>query len=117
MDASLAYASQGTSGTTRNLQRKNSQMFGLAQRAGGSKSVAMRLKNSSNLLGKDDFVSKILNTVTGRTSLNKSISVNSIGGSEEKLHRSQINIDRKMREDFDRLQKQLNKRKERETQA
>ena len=46
--------------------------------------------------------------------LNKSSSSTSIGGQNEKLQRSQLNIDRKMREDFDRLQAQLAKRMEKE---
>ena len=46
--------------------------------------------------------------------LNKSSSSTSLGGQNEKLQRSQLNIDRKMREDFDRLQAQLSKRMEKE---
>jgi len=52
--------------------------------------------------------------ISGRQSLNKSGSMSSVGTTEEKLMRSQVNIDRKMREDFDRIQKQLAKRQERE---
>ena len=51
----------------------------------------------------------------------RSNSVSSIGNtainSEDKMQRSQLNIDKKMREDFDRIQNQLKKRKEKETAA
>ena len=50
-------------------------------------------------------------------SLNKSDSMTSLGPTNEKLQRSQVNIDRRMREDFDRLQGQLKKRKEKEDAA
>jgi hypothetical protein len=59
----------------------------------------------------------ILNNPTGRQSLNKSVSVTSIANTDDRMQRSQINIDRKMREDFDRLQNQLKKRQEKETAA
>ena len=52
----------------------------------------------------------ILNNPTGRQSLNKSVSVTSMANTDDRMQRSQINIDRKMREDFDRLQNQLKKR-------
>ncbi len=59
----------------------------------------------------------ILNNPTGRQSLNKSVSVTSMANTDDRMQRSQINIDRKMREDFDRLQNQLKKRQEKETAA
>jgi len=52
--------------------------------------------------------------------LNKSVSSINVSGGvimDEKMQRSQLNIDRKMREDFDRLQKQLSKRMEKEKLA
>jgi len=59
----------------------------------------------------------ILNNPTGRQSLNKSVSVTSMANTDDRMQRSQINIDRKMREDFDRPQNQLKKRQEKETAA
>jgi len=51
-------------------------------------------------------------------SLFKSVSLASLGSAgNEKQQRSQLNIDKKMREDFDRLQNQLKKRQEKETAA
>jgi len=66
-----------------------------------------------SLLGRDDLGGRG-SMISGRQSLNKSGSMSSVGTTEEKLMRSQVNIDRKMREDFDRIQKQLAKRQERE---
>ena len=84
-------------------------MIGLAQRGMGSKSVAMRPPNMNNvyagtLLNRDDL-NVSLSRVSGRHNLNKSSSLASLNNSVEKIQRSQLNIDKKMREDFDRLQK------------
>ena len=56
-------------------------------------------------------------SISNRPTLIKSGSGANIGATDEKLQRSQVNIDKKMREDFDRLQKQLSKRQERENLA
>jgi len=91
--------------------------LGLAQRGIGSKSVAMRPPNmnvyAGTLLNRDDLSGSV-SRISGRHSLNKSTSMASLNNSVEKIQRSQLNIDKKMREDFDRLQKQLSKREERD---
>ena len=95
-------------------------MHGLAQRSVGSKSVVNRsgLPYSSTLLSREHLgmSASRAQTRVGNT-LTKSQSSNSLGQSNEKLQRSQVNIDRKMREDFDRLQNQLKKRHEKEAAA
>ena len=124
LDAGMGYASATvTSNTGRNIPtagRKNAAlMIGLAQRSLGARSVANRL-GVPNLT--------LLQQENGRASamsqphpnLNKSVSSINVSGGvimDEKMQRSQLNIDRKMREDFDRLQKQLSKRMEKEKLA
>ena len=77
---------------------------GLAQRtAGASKSMASRYVSASygsTLLGRDD--SNLSMSPSVRNAHNKTSSLNSVNR-EERFQRSQINIDKKMREDFDRL--------------
>jgi len=100
-----AYMSPQQYGTTRNVAKKSqAMMYGLAQRGLGSKSVASRpvMRGAQTLLNRDDLGS--ISRVQSRHALNKSVSAVSIGiGQEEKLQRSQVNIDKKMRDDFDRL--------------
>ena len=75
----------------------------LAQRTAGAKSMSSRYVSASygnTLLGHDE--SDVSMSPSGRISHNKSTSLNSIN-KEERFQRSQLNIDKKMREDFDRL--------------
>ena len=55
----------------------------------------------STLLARDE--NNLIMSPEGRNGLNKSASLNSIQR-DERFQRSQLNIDKKMREDFDRLQ-------------
>ena len=60
------------------------------------------MRGAHTLLNRDDLGS--VSRVQSRHALNKSVSSVSVGiGQEEKLQRSQVNIDKKMRDDFDRL--------------
>ena len=70
------------------------------------------------LLNRHDLNTSLsVNTSQPPGGMIKSQSMASLGSNEDKLQRSQLNIDRKMREDFDRLQNQLKKRLEKESAA
>ena len=84
---------------------KNQRMVSsLAQRtAGASKSMASRYVSASygsTLLRRDE--SDLSMSPSGRNAHNKSSSLYSVNR-EDRYQRSQLNIDKKMREDFDRL--------------
>lgn len=97
---------------TRNGPQRNSTQayttLGLEQRNFASRSVV-------NRRGSPDLSSMLGNGLSPSTSnrpapsLYKSASIENINlvinSTDEKLQRSQLNIDRKMKEDFDRLQK------------
>lgn len=83
------------------------------------RSVAGRYKmNLMNSMARDDLNSSLTHN-GGSPHLFKSASVSSVGrtGTEDKFQRSQVNIDKKMREDFDRIQNQLKKRSEKDAAA
>ena len=107
------------------MRKGTAIMMGMAQRDQPSRSVVARAHPSpttpykQTLFMRDDLsqVSGARYHTQGRQSLNKSVSGNSLGNVDERMQRSQVNIDKKMREDFDRLQVQLKKREEKEKQA
>ena len=86
-------------------QLKNQRMVSsLAQRtAGASKSMASRYVSASygnTLLRRDE--SDLSMSPSGRNDHNNSPSLHSVNR-EDRYQRSQLNIDKKIREDFDRL--------------
>ena len=97
-----------TNVSTRNTSmRKNAAVLLQGQtRTAASKSVINRQvgQQGGTLLNRqaDLNSSMSVNNQKGRY-MTKSVSMASLGSNEDKLQRSQLNIDRKMREDFDRL--------------